>query len=232
MPQVEIIRKQTIAIDTVGENSYHDLTFTDKEGNSYKVSAKRVQYFQDVIISGQTVQLNYAKFKGNEYVYSAEKVEGQVSPPVTESIELKKTLAVTDKQAVAIARSLHDKTDERIALQVAVKAIVEMAGNGTLLVDDPLTIAVKQWCADQLRNYLPPDTVKPSDFEHVSTKDAIVEDNETAKRMLIKLVQTNLKYPQEKTAISWLQNVAKVGDRLETEAGDVAKELIQQYNWK
>ncbi len=83
MPEVTITRKHVIVVDTVGENAYKDMVFKDKEGNDYKISTKRVQYFESKIVAGQAVQLNYAMSSfGKEYIYSAELVAGNLPPPV------------------------------------------------------------------------------------------------------------------------------------------------------
>ncbi len=75
MADVEITRKKIIVVDSVGKNDYGDLIFNDKEGNDYKVSAKRRQYFDKIIELDAAVQLNYSSFKGREYVYSAVQVK-------------------------------------------------------------------------------------------------------------------------------------------------------------
>ncbi len=75
MSDVEITRKKIIVVDSVGENDYGDLTFSDKGGNDYKIASKRRQYFDKVILPDVAVQLNYSSFKGREYVYSAAQVK-------------------------------------------------------------------------------------------------------------------------------------------------------------
>ena len=81
MPEIE--RTQIIVVDEVGQNTYGDLTFTDKEGNSYKVSTKRRKYFDDVVKPGTAVQLNYSTAYNKEYIYSAVQVEGGLSESTT-----------------------------------------------------------------------------------------------------------------------------------------------------
>ena len=83
MPKVTITRKHVIVVDTVGENSYKDMTFKDKEGNDYKISNERVQYFEGKIVAGQAVQLNYAMSSfGKEFIYSAELIKDKLPSPV------------------------------------------------------------------------------------------------------------------------------------------------------
>ncbi len=81
MPEVVITRSQVVTIQEVNKNSYGDLTFTDTEGTDYKVGAKRVQHFEQVIFGGNRVQLNYATYKGREYIYSAKPVKSETSLP-------------------------------------------------------------------------------------------------------------------------------------------------------
>ena len=150
--------------------------------------------------------------------------------PKPEVIPPEKPIPVTEKQAETFTR--RNSTDEKIAEQVAVKAVVEMAGSGVLTIDSPLIIAVKQWCSDKLSNYLPPAL-----SEHQVSSDKPLEtqrsDNQTDKDILIGLVMNHLKYKDAKTAISWLKNVAKIDtDRLENEPKEVAKELIESMRWK
>lgn len=54
-------------------------------------------------------------------------------------------------------------TDERIAEQVAIKAVVELAVGKVIEPNHPLVTAVKSWASDKLRNYLstiPPEAIK------------------------------------------------------------------------
>ena len=80
MTDVTITRKTTVKVDEVGENDFGDLTFSDTKGGRYKIKDTRKSYFTDVIKVGRRVQLNWAEYKGNEYVYSAVAVED--NPPV------------------------------------------------------------------------------------------------------------------------------------------------------
>ena len=82
MSEVTITRTKPIVVNEVGQNEYGDLTFTDKEGNSYKVKKTRRQYFDKIIAPDTAVQLNYAVYMKTEYVYSAEPVAGKLPPSV------------------------------------------------------------------------------------------------------------------------------------------------------
>jgi hypothetical protein len=78
----EIIRTETVTVGNVGENEYGDLTFADTAGVDYKVSAKRKQHFEGIIVPDATVQLNYSTYLGNEFIYSATQVKGvQIARP-------------------------------------------------------------------------------------------------------------------------------------------------------
>ncbi len=87
MAEATIVRSQCIVVNEVGANSYGDLTFTDKENNQYKISVKRKQYFEKVILPNVAVQLNYAMSSfGKEYIYSAVQVKEGLPPPVTPKV--------------------------------------------------------------------------------------------------------------------------------------------------
>ncbi len=77
MSEVTITRKQIIVVGEVGTNSYGDLTWTDKEGRSYKVKSARKQYFE-AIVPGQAVEINFSEYKGIEYPYSATAVKEKI----------------------------------------------------------------------------------------------------------------------------------------------------------
>ena len=86
MPEMKITRSDVIVVDTVTYNDYEDMVFTDKAGNEYKVGSARVHFFDDIIIPGKAVQLNYATNPhrpGVEYIYNAKPVEGELPPAVT-----------------------------------------------------------------------------------------------------------------------------------------------------
>ena len=75
-----ITREQIIVVNKVDKNSYGDLVFTDKENGEYKVSNKRIQYFEKIISPDTAVKLSYAMSSfGKEYIYKAEKVSDALS---------------------------------------------------------------------------------------------------------------------------------------------------------
>ena len=83
MTEQQITRSINIVVGSVEENSYGDMLFTDKEGNNYKIGNKRVQFFKDVIIEGNAVQLNYTTGYGKEYIYNAKPIGDMLPPPTT-----------------------------------------------------------------------------------------------------------------------------------------------------
>lgn len=127
--------------------------------------------------------------------------------------------------------------DKEIREAVAVKAVVEMAGNGCLNMDDPIDArllkAVKQWCTDALSGYLAPqgsDTPKTENKPPVAQGDE--RDNAVDKKMLFSLVKSNMKLTSDKSVCTWLENVAKVDmARLDIEAGVVFREISEKQGW-
>ncbi len=80
--EAQIIRTAIIIVDKVEKNTYGDLTWTDKEGNSYKIPVKRAMHFDKIILPDMAVQLNYAMSSfGREYIYSAIQVKDKLPPP-------------------------------------------------------------------------------------------------------------------------------------------------------
>jgi len=82
MAEAIITKKTIIIVNEVGINEYGGLTWTDKEGNSYKVKSTRKQYFE-AIVPGQSVEISWSTYKGKEYPYSAEVVKSKLSPEPT-----------------------------------------------------------------------------------------------------------------------------------------------------
>ena len=85
MVEPKITRSEIIVIDTIGENEYADLTWTDKTGKDYKVSAKRIKYFQDIIKPGMAVKLSFASAYGKEYIYKAELVSEKLAESASQA---------------------------------------------------------------------------------------------------------------------------------------------------
>ncbi len=82
----QISREDIVVVDTVGSNSYGDILFTDKSGTEYKISNKRVKYFEGIIVAGKAVKLSFAlSSRGTEYVQKATLVEGALPETVVTS---------------------------------------------------------------------------------------------------------------------------------------------------
>ncbi len=86
--QVEIIRKATFVVQSSEVDTYGNLMVTDKGGETHKIGEKRPHLF-DTFQPDIAVEVGYANtsFKdkeGNtiEYIATAVKVEGALSPPV------------------------------------------------------------------------------------------------------------------------------------------------------
>ncbi len=229
MPQVKRIKDIQTA-QTANGADYLKVTWDDdKKDNIFPEELREIA----VQAQMEGKALTITKEKNGKYwnVIGLEIVEDNpqegIPPP-------KKTIFVTEKQAEDVIRTTPRTKDDRIELECAIKAIIEMGGNGMLALDDALDQflikGAKQWCADQMRNYLPPDMAKPSELETTGTKDAITT---TDRDLLYGLVMNNLKFPNARAAIAWLRDVAKVSsERVDKESKVVAKELIEKYNWK
>ena len=74
----EITREDIVVVDTVSNNEYGDLLFTVKGGEEYKISNKRIQYFEKVILPDTAIKLSFAEAHGREYIYRADSVEGEL----------------------------------------------------------------------------------------------------------------------------------------------------------
>lgn len=140
MAETTIVRSEIVVVDTVDSNSYGDMLFTDKAGKSYKVGNKRVQYFENVIIPGVAVELNYATAYKKEYIYNAVQVaipkeveplepEPQIDEPELGDIPLDYPMPLTP--AFQVDGRTHD-----IHRQVSLKCAVELASHGIIKVSE------------------------------------------------------------------------------------------------
>lgn len=121
----DITRKQVIVVDTVESNDYGDMLFTDKEGNNYKISSKRVQYFEGVVVEGTGVELSYSTAYNKEYIYSAVQVKDGLPPPVK-----------AETQRVGDAPSTSSDRDRNIYKQTTFKGAIELVTHGIITLDD------------------------------------------------------------------------------------------------
>lgn len=149
---------------------------------------------------------------------------------------------VTSRQVVAIARGMHDKTDDRIAEQVALKAGIELWTMGMIKADDPLSKACYQWCCDKLGHYISPDHTglhmepnKPLETQggDSQTDKDMDMDSEKAinKAELLGLVMNRMKFKATQTAKNWLISQQITQDRIDKEPKAVAKEICEKMGW-
>ena len=153
--EATISRTQIIVIDNVGENPYKDLTFTDKEGKQYKISNKRRQFFDKTIIPNVAVELSYAEAYGKEYIYSAAQVKDKFPPPQTSHPLPNTPQSVTEASKTAEGtlpppKPKIDSREESIERQSAAKNVLALLALGVIKQDDPLVLAVYNYCADRL----------------------------------------------------------------------------------
>ncbi len=191
MTEQAVIRTQVIVVGEVGTNSYGDLTFTDKTGGTYKVSVKRKQYFEKVIVPDMAVQLSYAMSSfGKEYVYSAMQVKDGLPPPTTPppmthpaapvmpkpeiKVEPPKTEQVIGKTDWAEKDRITRKSIER---QTSLNAAIEL---GKVLGISPLTSSTVIATAKLFEAYLEGKEVQPakSHLVEVAKKLGAVEVKE------------------------------------------------------
>lgn len=117
--KVEITRSPTIVVDKVGEETTpygKNFTWTDKEGNSYRVKIERKQYF-DKITPGAAVQVNYVMNQyGKEMIWSVESVKDKLPGEVRVDSEMAKLSAEQrakgDPPAKEISKVEHKSSPE------------------------------------------------------------------------------------------------------------------------
>lgn len=204
MAEQTIVRTQIIVVDVVGENSYGDLTFTDKEGTAYKIPVKRKQYFEKIIIPDMAVQLNYAMSSFNkEYIYSAVQVKGELPPPQK------------PYEPPATAMPIKADRDSIIEAQVGIKSITEIfiAGKIEELItsNNPFVVALKIWLAEKLNPYMMP-TIAPqekeqSKIEPTLTYEELAKPNEPQTFAELRAAIIAL----DKTfTLTWMVNTVKI----------------------
>ena len=133
--------------------------------------------------------------------------------------------------------------DQSIDEAVAVKAVVEMGGNGLLSLDNPIDArlikAVKQWCADKLSHYLAPTPIDDSPGVKIEALEGKAEESTDEKvmsqRLLYDMIKSHMgfKGPKaDKSVESWLENVEHVDmERVSREPGKVFTEIREKKGW-
>ena len=132
----EITREEEIVVARVYDNSYGDLLWTDKAGKEYKVSNKRVKYFEKIIQPNVAVKLYFAlTTAGKEYVNKAERVDDLLPPPTKpgeplpeHQEEIKKALPAPQGVGQGGYKADPAKMDS-IERQVSIKLACEIASD-------------------------------------------------------------------------------------------------------
>ena len=249
---------QTIKIDSVAKwregdgnkngKAYHwisynltfpELTIFDQTGTQYKFTkAATFDFLAASLKPGDTIECE-AELKPNDKymnlnLHGIKKVGGGYPQPPIDSVEKAFTEPVKPFTPPAVVSPTVVRTtkDQEISEAVAIKAIVELACAKVIEPNDPYVRAAKNWIADKLSHYLAPNhtqlSVEANKPSVGGTGDASVD-----KRMLLGLVKTNMKFPDDKTAISWLVNVHKVPQtKIDTEAGKVYDEVRTKQGWE
>jgi len=165
MPEVEIVRKQIIVVGEIGQNTYGDLTWTDKDNNPYKVKSTRKQYFE-CIVPGQAVEISFSKYKGTEYPYSATPVKDKLSEKPQQPPQSKSSpVAVVGGSEVMAKGDWAEKdkiTRKSIERQTSLNAAVEVA---KLIGGDKITTEKIIATAKVFEAYLGGQTEKTQDKE-------------------------------------------------------------------
>lgn len=132
MPEAVITKRTIIVVNEVGTNQYGDLTWTDKDGNPYKVKSTRKQYFE-AIVPNQAVEISWASYKGTEYPYSVIAIVGKLpdKPPEAPEPKTRATERAVDNKPSEMSKgdwAEKDKlTRKSIERQKSLELAVEIA---------------------------------------------------------------------------------------------------------
>ena len=90
--EYKITKSETITVKEVGHNDYNDLTFKDTTGKDYKISVKRKSHFENLIIVGATIKINWSEAYNKPFIYTVEKLDQQNVPqPTPDALQSKST---------------------------------------------------------------------------------------------------------------------------------------------
>lgn len=90
--EYKITKSETITVKEVGHNDYNDLTFKDTTGKDYKISVKRKSHFENLIIVGATLKINWSEAYNKPFIYTVEKLDQQNAPqPIPDAPQSKST---------------------------------------------------------------------------------------------------------------------------------------------
>ncbi len=131
--QNTLTKETEVVIASVNENGYKDLEFVDMEGNSYKISAKRTNYFKDKIVRGNKVTLQWAMSSfGKEYIYAAQIIDSQPLPK-EEIGRGESPVEVPAQSRGGFNSNPTDKRSREISENMAIKEIGELVRSGHIV---------------------------------------------------------------------------------------------------
>ncbi len=151
--EIKITRSDVIVVDSIELNSYGDLTWKDKAGKDYKVSAKRVSYFDKIILPNMAVKLTYAEAYGKEYIHKAELVSDLLPTPPSQApqstetpskkempSELPKPKPMPSKDIKNLSYSLSYAKDLAVAKIIVVDKILAYAETFRMYLDGEISL--------------------------------------------------------------------------------------------
>lgn len=224
-----IIKEGIVKTGKNAGNPYKSWTINGQDGSSVTT----FDMMAGTLHEGDTIEAELVMNGKYTNLKSFRKVGGGYPQPPIDSVE--KAFAEPAKPFAppVVVPPIVVRTTKapEIAEAVAVKAIVELACAKVLPATDQRVQAAINWCTDKLSHYLPQ---KGSDIPLPVIKPSVggTGDADVDKRMLLSLVKSNMKFPDEKTAISWLINVAKIPQtRIDSEPGNVFAEVSTKQGW-
>lgn len=105
----QIIRKQIIMIDSLDEDEYGNVIVTDKEGNEYKIAAKRKALTENMV-NGHAYELGWANYMNRDYIAEVNDVGDKLPPEQPQAhvsqVPVKKGDSRNRSMAIAYAKDL------------------------------------------------------------------------------------------------------------------------------
>ena len=209
--------------------TFPELTIFDQTGTQYKFTkAATFDFLAASLKPGDTIECEaeindkYLNLKG------LKKVGGSLTEAVN---TYRENIVQTAIPKPILPKTLSDR-DREVDEGKAVDYLIRMVEAKIITPDSTHAKAAINWCTDKLSHYLPP---RGSDTPLLANKPSVggTGDASVDKRLLLGLVKTNMKFPDDKTAISWLVNVQKVPQtRIDTEAVKVYDEVREKQGWE
>ena len=245
------IKKGKSGTSQHGEWQKYDMTFPvleiyDQTGTKFTFT--RASTFDDCskIQAGDTVECEaeisgkYLNLKEIKKLSGADVASKSTDISLTTAIASSPKLASSEIGIPIVGRTTRDQSIDEA---VAVKAVVEMGGNGLLSLDNPIDArlikAVKQWCTDKLSHYLAPTPidaspgVKPVALEGKAEEST--DEKVMSQRLLYDMIKSRmgLKGPKANNSVlSWLENVEHIDmARVANEPGKVFTEISEKKGW-